>query len=86
MGAIEDERKQAEQYKQQVKDISWVHVIICFSQADKQQSRVRSLKRAVEEAEEENARLQASKRRAQREVDELQEQLEILQRDLRSKS
>lgn len=47
---------------------------------------MRSLKRAVEEAEEENARLQASKRRAQREVDELQEQLEILQRDLRSKS
>ena len=46
---------------------------------------MRSLKRALEEAEEENARIQAQKRRVQREADELQEQLESIQRD-RSKS
>ena len=46
---------------------------------------MRSLKRALEESEEENARVQSQKRRVQREADELQEQLEAIQGD-RSKS
>ncbi len=66
---IDDERKQGDAYK---------------SDADKAISRMRSLKRGVEEAEEENARLTAARRRLQREVDELTEQNESLNRELQS--
>jgi len=66
---IEDERKQGEQYK---------------ADADKAISRMRTIKRNMEEAEEENARLSATRRRLQREIEDLTEQNETLQRELAS--
>ena len=44
------------------------------------------MKRALEEMEEDNSRLTAAKRRYQREADDLNEQIETLQRELRNKS
>ena len=44
------------------------------------------MKRALEEMEEDNNRLASSKRRVQRELDEMSDQVETLQRELRTKS
>uniref|UniRef100_A0A8C3T375 Myosin heavy chain 11 n=1 Tax=Chelydra serpentina TaxID=8475 RepID=A0A8C3T375_CHESE len=55
---VEDERKQAEQYK---------------DQADKSTARVKQLKRQLEEAEEEAQRINANRRKLQRELDEASE-------------
>uniref|UniRef100_A0A8C5F141 Myosin heavy chain 11 n=1 Tax=Gopherus evgoodei TaxID=1825980 RepID=A0A8C5F141_9SAUR len=55
---VEDERKQAEQYK---------------DQADKSTARVKQLKRQLEEAEEEAQRINANRRKLQRELDEAAE-------------
>ncbi|XP_061455624.1 myosin-11 isoform X2 [Rhineura floridana] len=64
---VEDERKQAEQYK---------------DQADKGSSRVKQLKRQLEEAEEESQRINASRRKLQRELDEATESNETMGREV----
>ena len=69
LGNIEEERRQSEVYK---------------GEADKALSRMRALKRGMDEAEEETARLAATKRRLQRDIDELTEQNEALSRELQS--
>ena len=55
-------------------------------QASKATSKLRSMKRAMEEMEEENTRLSSAKRRLAREVDDLNDQVETLQREIRSKA
>ncbi|XP_041433455.1 myosin-11 isoform X1 [Xenopus laevis] len=66
---VEDERKQAEQYK---------------DQAEKGNVRQKQLKRQLEEAEEESQRINASRRKLQRELDEANESSETLSRELNS--
>ncbi|KAM4698822.1 myosin-11 [Rhinophrynus dorsalis] len=64
---VEDERKQAEQYKEQ---------------AEKGNVRQKQLKRQLEEAEEESQRINASRRKLQRELDEATESNDALTREL----
>ncbi|KAM8934574.1 myosin-11 isoform 1-T1 [Pelodytes ibericus] len=64
---VEDERKQAEQYK---------------DQAEKGNTRQKQLKRQLEEAEEESQRINASRRKLQRELDEATESNDVLTREL----
>uniref|UniRef100_A0A452I326 Uncharacterized protein n=1 Tax=Gopherus agassizii TaxID=38772 RepID=A0A452I326_9SAUR len=64
---VEDERKQAEQYK---------------DQADKSTARVKQLKRQLEEAEEEAQRINANRRKLQRELDEAAESNEAMGREM----
>ncbi|XP_034639214.1 myosin-11 isoform X2 [Trachemys scripta elegans] len=64
---VEDERKQAEQYK---------------DQADKSTVRVKQLKRQLEEAEEEAQRINANRRKLQRELDEATESSEAMGREM----
>ncbi|XP_005307622.2 myosin-11 isoform X2 [Chrysemys picta bellii] len=64
---VEDERKQAEQYK---------------DQADKSTVRVKQLKRQLEEAEEEAQRINANRRKLQRELDEAAESSEAMSREM----
>lgn len=64
---VEDERKQAEQYK---------------DQADKGTVKQKQLKRQLEEAEEETQRLNAARRKLQRELDEATESNDALTREL----
>ncbi|XP_026506420.1 myosin-11 [Terrapene carolina triunguis] len=64
---VEDERKQAEQYK---------------DQADKSTVRVKQLKRQLEEAEEEAQRINANRRKLQRELDEAAESSEAMGREM----
>ncbi|KAF4080339.1 hypothetical protein AMELA_G00169360 [Ameiurus melas] len=66
---VEDERKQAEQYK---------------DQAEKANSRVKQLKRQVEEAEEESQRATAARRKLQRELEEATEASDTLSREVTS--
>uniref|UniRef100_A0AAY4DC67 Myosin, heavy chain 11a, smooth muscle n=1 Tax=Denticeps clupeoides TaxID=299321 RepID=A0AAY4DC67_9TELE len=66
---VEDERKQAEQYK---------------DQADKANSRMKQLKRQLEESEEESQRIVAARRKLQRELDEANEANEGLNREVNS--
>ena len=47
-------------------------------------SRVKALKRQLDEAEEENARMSSSKRKLQRDLDEQIESSEVLQREVDS--
>uniref|UniRef100_A0A8B9TTD3 Myosin heavy chain 11 n=1 Tax=Anas platyrhynchos TaxID=8839 RepID=A0A8B9TTD3_ANAPL len=65
---VEDERKQAEQYK---------------DQAEKGNLRLKQLKRQLEEAEEESQRINANRRKLQRELDEATESNEALGREVR---
>ncbi|MBN3320971.1 MYH11 protein, partial [Atractosteus spatula] len=69
MMQVEDERKQAEQYK---------------DQADKANARVKQLKRQLEEAEEESQRITAARRKLQRELDEATEANEAMTREVNS--
>uniref|UniRef100_A0A8C2TVT1 Myosin heavy chain 11 n=1 Tax=Coturnix japonica TaxID=93934 RepID=A0A8C2TVT1_COTJA len=64
---VEDERKQAEQYK---------------DQAEKGNLRLKQLKRQLEEAEEESQRINANRRKLQRELDEATESNEALGREV----
>ncbi|XP_035263047.1 myosin-11a isoform X3 [Anguilla anguilla] len=66
---VEDERKQAEQYK---------------DQADKGSARVKQLKRQLEEAEEESQRITAARRKLQRELDEATEANDAMSREVNS--
>jgi len=64
---VEDERRLADQYKEQV---------------DKSNARLKALKRQVEDGEEEMARVTAQKRKLQRDVEEQTEAAETSQREL----
>uniref|UniRef100_A0A8B9GK53 Myosin heavy chain 11 n=1 Tax=Amazona collaria TaxID=241587 RepID=A0A8B9GK53_9PSIT len=64
---VEDERKQAEQYK---------------DQAEKGNTRLKQLKRQLEEAEEESQRINANRRKLQRELDEATESNDALGREV----
>ncbi|XP_016122331.1 myosin-11a isoform X1 [Sinocyclocheilus grahami] len=66
---VEDERKQAEQYK---------------DQADKSNARVKQLKRQLEESEEESQRITAARRKLQRELDEATEANDAMSREVTS--
>ncbi|XP_076871423.1 myosin-11a isoform X2 [Brachyhypopomus gauderio] len=66
---VEDERKQAEQYK---------------DQADKANARVKQLKRQLEESEEESQRITAARRKLQRELDEATESNDAMGREINS--
>ncbi|XP_023930461.1 myosin-10-like [Lingula anatina] len=66
---VEDERRHADQYKDQV---------------EKTNSRVKQLKRQLDEAEEEVTRLNAKSRKLQRELDEQNEQNEVMTREVTS--
>ncbi|MBN3303892.1 MYH11 protein, partial [Amia calva] len=66
---VEEERKQAEQYKEQ---------------AEKGNTRVKQLKRQLEEAEEESQRITAARRKLQRELDEATESNEAMNREVNS--
>ncbi|XP_031421345.1 myosin-11 isoform X2 [Clupea harengus] len=66
---MEDDRKQAEQYK---------------DQAEKANVRVKQLKRQVEETEEESQRATAARRKLQRELDEATEANDMLTREVSS--
>uniref|UniRef100_A0A8C1RE59 Myosin, heavy chain 11a, smooth muscle n=1 Tax=Cyprinus carpio TaxID=7962 RepID=A0A8C1RE59_CYPCA len=69
MMQVEDERKQAEQYK---------------DQADKANARVKQLKRQLEESEEESQRITAARRKLQRELDEATEANDTMSREVTS--
>ncbi|XP_050968582.1 myosin-11a isoform X1 [Labeo rohita] len=69
MTQVEDERKQAEQYK---------------DQADKANARVKQLKRQLEESEEESQRITAARRKLQRELDEATEANDAMSREVSS--
>ena len=51
---------------------------------EKANARIKTLKRAVDEAEEENTRLNSSKRKIQRELDDVSEANEELTRECQS--
>jgi myosin protein heavy chain len=67
---VDDERRHADQYKEQ--------------QVDKMNARYKALKRQLDEAEEENSRLNQQKRKLQRDLDDISEQNEGLNRELSS--
>nr|XP_061791723.1 myosin-10 isoform X1 [Nerophis lumbriciformis] len=69
MMQVEDERRHADQYKEQV---------------DKGNSRMKQLKRQLEEAEEEATKANASRRKLQRELDDASEASEGLSREISS--
>ncbi|KAI4832052.1 hypothetical protein KUCAC02_015036 [Chaenocephalus aceratus] len=66
---VEDERKQAEQYKEQ---------------AEKSNTRMKQLKRQLEESEEESQRATAARRKLQRELDEATEASDAMSREVNS--
>uniref|UniRef100_A0A7N6A413 Myosin, heavy chain 11a, smooth muscle n=1 Tax=Anabas testudineus TaxID=64144 RepID=A0A7N6A413_ANATE len=66
---VEDERKQAEQYK---------------DQAEKSNTRMKQLKRQLEESEEESQRATAARRKLQRELDEAVEANDAMSREVNS--
>uniref|UniRef100_A0AAX7VLZ5 Myosin, heavy chain 11a, smooth muscle n=1 Tax=Astatotilapia calliptera TaxID=8154 RepID=A0AAX7VLZ5_ASTCA len=66
---VEDERKQAEQYK---------------DQAEKSNTRMKQLKRQLEESEEESQRATAARRKLQRELDEATEANDAMTREIGS--
>ncbi|KAL1005872.1 hypothetical protein UPYG_G00065020 [Umbra pygmaea] len=66
---VEDERKQAEQYK---------------DQAEKGNVRMKQLKRQLEESEEESQRITAARRKLQRELDEATEANDAMSREVNS--
>ena len=55
--------------------------MLMFTQVEKVNSRVKALKRQLDEAEEECTRINAQKRKVQRDLDESIEQTEALQRE-----
>lgn len=91
---MEDERKQAQQYKDQVEATSHVPRTPqpfpadsgCSSalQAEKANVRVKQLKLQLEEAEEEAQRVAAGRRKLQRELEEASEANDTLSREVAS--
>jgi myosin protein heavy chain len=93
----EEEKRNADQFKDQVRQRANVRcysnfyrrnlpvdcvTLACVSQLDKANARLRVLKRQLEEAEEENSKLVAQKRKIQRDLDEQQEHGDSLAREL----
>lgn len=54
----------------------------CVTQVDKINSRVKTLKRQLDDAEEEVSRANAGKRKLQRDLDDISEQNETYQREI----
>lgn len=110
---VEDERKQAEQYKDQVPSVILLHLSsaagradvwlpgtskagvcswsslpifpVCLShQAEKSNTRMKQLKRQLEESEEESQRATAARRKLQRELDEATETIDGMNREVNS--
>lgn len=88
---MEDERKQAQQYKDQVRTRRGSSPRLpahsrCSSglQADKSNVRVKQLKHQLEEAEEEAQRVAAGRRKLQRELEEASEANDTLSREVAS--
>lgn len=111
---VDDERRNADQYKDQVRLISVLLLIICkflkwgerspdfwlspfwstciifgtewtsSLQLDKTNSRMRQLKRQLEEAEEEVTRANAYRRKLQRELDDATESADAMNREVSS--
>lgn len=95
---VEDERRHADQYKEQVPPRERLffspleglficppttsHALAC--QMEKANSRMKQLKRQLEEAEEEATRANASRRKLQRELDDATESSEGLTREVNS--
>lgn len=61
--------------------IIFLILVLCLIQLEKMNSRVKALKRQVDEAEEESARINAQKRKLQRELDDQMEQNDVLVRE-----
>lgn len=91
---MEDERKQAQQYKDQVrlrtmetKRLSFTRAqatLLCSVQAEKGNVRLKQLKHQLEEAEEEAQRVAAARRKLQRELEEASEANDTLSREMAS--
>lgn len=95
---MEDERKQWQQYKDQVTEnkgtsksfrllaiyIHQVNLFLCSPQVEKSNVRVKQLKHQLEEAEEESQRVAAARRKLQRELDEATEANDALSREVSS--
>lgn len=91
---MEDERKQAQQYKDQVrlrametKCLSFTcadSTLVCSVQAEKGNVRLKQLKHQLEEAEEESQRVAAARRKLQRELEEASEANDTLSREVAS--
>lgn len=94
---MEDERKQAQQYKDQVRQREEVHggggttlamltpvLSLSLSQAEKGNVRLKQLKHQLEEAEEEAQRMAAARRKLQRELEEASEANDTLSREVAS--
>lgn len=91
---MEDERKQAQQYKDQVrlrtmetKRLSFTRTqstLLCSAQAEKGNVRLKQLKHQLEEAEEEAQRVAAARRKLQRELEEASEANDTLSREMAS--
>lgn len=93
---VEDERKAAEQYKEQVRGAAGPGRPEATSgppgltpdpglpprQAEKGNAKVKQLKRQLEEAEEESQRINANRRKLQRELDEATESNEAMGREV----
>lgn len=98
---VEDERKQAEQYKDQVPSLiilhlsagGWLRGCLAWNpsspvppshQAEKSNTRMKQLKRQLEESEEESQRATAARRKLQRELDEATEANDGMTREINS--
>lgn len=106
---VDDERKHAEQYKDQVPSLIILHLsaagwmdvwhpgtnrggVCCWSsfpvslshQAEKSNTRMKQLKRQLEESEEESQRATAARRKLQRELDEATEANDGMTREINS--
>lgn len=91
---MEDERKQAQQYKDQVrlraretKRLSFTRAqstLLRSVQAEKGNVRLKQLKHQLEEAEEESQRVAAARRKLQRELEEASEANDTLSREVAS--
>lgn len=90
---MEDERKQAQQYKDQVERRPHEHLRLHpappltlppLLQVEKANVRVKQLKHQLEEAEEEAQRVAAGRRKLQRELEEASEANDTLSREVAS--
>ena len=91
---VDDERRNTEQYKDQVSRITNLHIFSFHPdlsakwtpslQAEKTNSRMRQLKRQLEEAEEEVTRANAYRRKLQRELDDAAESADAMNREVSS--
>nr|CAD7265916.1 unnamed protein product [Timema shepardi] len=81
MMQLEDERRHADQYKEQVEKFGGVK-LRDVSDCAQVNGRVKGLKRQLDEAEEEISREKAQKRKAQREMEDMLESQETMTREI----